>query len=118
MSARDGIKTGALAPTITWHNRKLAKYVVPFANIFPDSISGQTKISACPATGDSIPLIFAASRLTALSNARGPSMTQPLICPLSYIFVMIAASFVEDRPRITVSTAESSATFGFSLPRA
>ena len=61
-------------------------------------------------------MIFAASRLMALSNASGPSSRPPLICPRSAILQSAAASSVAGIFEFTVSTAARIATFGRSTP--
>ena len=63
-----------------------------------------------------IPLIFAASRLMALSKASGPSSSPPLIWPRSAILQSAAASSVAGIFEFTVSTAARIATFGRSTP--
>ena len=75
-------------------------------------------MSGSPATSDLIPLVFAASLLMALSNARGPSRRPPLIWPRSAILQSAAASSVAGIFELTVSTAQRIATFGFSNPSA
>ena len=74
--------------------------------------------SASPATGETIPLIAAASSETALSSANGPSMIAPLICPRSPILLMIASSTAVLMSGLTTSIAASIATLGFSSPNA
>ena len=66
------------------------------------SLSGATSTSARPATSDVIFFIAAASRLTALSNASGPSNKPPAIRPLSVILQRAAASTGEphQQPRL------------------
>jgi hypothetical protein len=86
------------------------------AEIFAASISGATIISALPATGESIFLILAASLLTALSKAKGPSTTPPFISCRSAIFAIIAASMVAGILGFGTSSAHVSATFGLSTP--
>ena len=63
-----------------------------------------------------MPLMSAASRLIALSNASGPSSTPPLIWPRSAILQSAAASSVAGILEFTVSTAARIATFGRSTP--
>ena len=58
----------------------------------------------------------AASALTALSKASGPSMMAPVICPRSAILHKAAASMVEGILGVTVSTAERMATLGCATP--
>ena len=81
-------------------------------------ISGTIRTSAFPATGDTIPLCSALSILTALSSASGPSTIQPLICFLSDILAIIAASIDDCILRETVSAADNIATLGTSISRA
>jgi hypothetical protein len=69
-----------------------------------------------PATGERRFLMLAASALTAVSNAKGPSSTAPVICPRSAILQSAAASIVETICDVTVSTAERMATLGLSTP--
>ena len=69
-------------------------------------------MSALPATGETIPLVVAASSSMALSKASGPSSRPPLIWPRSAILHSAAASMVEGIFGVTVSTAERIATFG------
>jgi hypothetical protein len=73
-------------------------------------------MSALPATGEAIDLIRAASSDTALSNARGPSTTPPVIWPRSAILQSAAASIVDGSFDVTVSTADRMATLGWSIP--
>ena len=84
--------------------------------ILPASMCGATKISTCPATGESICLICAACADMALSKAKGPSSTPPLICPRSAILQSAAASSVDGMLGFTVSTAANMATLGSSNP--
>ena len=58
----------------------------------------------------------AACLLIALSKARGPSRTPPVICPRSAILQSAAASIVAGILEVTVSTAARMATFGLSRP--
>ena len=73
-------------------------------------------MSARPATGDSIFFAFAACTEIALSNASGPSISPPVIWPRSAILQSAAACSVDSIFDVTVSTAESTATLGFSMP--
>ena len=75
-------------------------------------------MSAWPATGDTIPLVRAASSETALSKASGPSRMPPVIWPRSAILQSAAASSVERMSGETVSTAERIATRGVTMPSA
>ena len=81
-------------------------------------MSGTSKMSATPATGETICLIAAASPLTAVSKASGPSRTAPVICLRSAILQRAAASRVETIFELTVSTAERIATLGAGMPSA
>ena len=73
-------------------------------------------MSAWPATWETIPFSAAAAGLTALSKASGPSTRPPVIWPRSAILHSAAASSVERILGLTVSTAESTATRGVSMP--
>ncbi|HEX2990409.1 MAG TPA: SIMPL domain-containing protein, partial [Anaerolineales bacterium] len=77
---------------------------------------GTSRMSALPATGETMPLILAATSDTTLSNASGPSRIAPLIWPRSAILHSAAASSVPGIFGLTVSTAERIATFGSSIP--
>ena len=65
-----------------------------------------------------IPLAATAEVEMALSKASGPSTFPPMICPRSCILQIAAASSVEGNLAVTVSTADSSATRGASIPSA
>ncbi|OIQ80686.1 hypothetical protein GALL_375510 [mine drainage metagenome] len=84
--------------------------------MLPDSRSGAIRMSASPATGETMPLVRAARSDTALSNASGPSSRPPTIWPRSAILHSAAASSVDGILGLTVSTAERIATFGSALP--
>ena len=86
--------------------------------MLPLSRSGTTRMSAWPVTGETSFLILAALTLTAVSKASGPSRMPPVIWPRSAILHRAAASSVDLILGFTVSTAESSATFGSGMPRA
>ena len=88
-----------------------------FAIMLPDSRSGTSRMSATPATGETISLVRAASGDTALSNASGPSRMPPVIWPRSAILHSAAACSVDSIFGLTVSAAERIATFGSGLPR-
>src|SRR5215470_13291931 len=92
VSARLVRMMGARAPRTIPAPWALARYPSCLTRMFPASRSGTTRMSARPATGEAIDLIFAASSDTALSNARGPSTTPPVICPRSAILHSAAAS--------------------------
>ena len=79
---------------------------------------GKTRQSASPATGLTSFLTATASAESATSNAKGPSTTQPEICPLSAIFEMIAASTQAGIPGNICSVAVIIATLGLLLPSA
>src|SRR6516165_2738903 len=85
--------------------------------MLPETRSGTSRISVSPATGDEMPFSSAALREIALSNARGPSTRAPVICPRRAMSVRQAASSVDAMAGLTVSTADSTATFGTSIPR-
>ena len=85
--------------------------------MLPASRSGTSRISASPATGDTMLLSLAASRLMALSNASGPSSRPPVIWPRSAILHSAAASIVDGISEVTVSTADRIATFGRPMPQ-
>src|SRR6185295_17931164 len=71
---------------------------------------GTIRTLARPATGDTIFLMPAASRLMALSSASGPSRMPPVIWPRSAILHSAAASTVEGTSGFTVSIADRIAT--------
>src|SRR5450756_1156458 len=87
-----------------------------FPSRLPASMSGTMRMSALPTTGPLRPLMAAERSEMALSSARGPSTTHPLICPRSHIRAMIAASSVQGILSVTISTAANTATLGFSYP--
>ena len=91
-------------------------YSTDFPSRFPETISGVIRISASPATSETMPFFSAAYWESALSNANGPSIMHPFIWPLSHIFLMIAAFTVSGISIFTTSTAQSSATFGILFP--
>ena len=109
-------KLGQQGRSATREPEAPAKYSSCLAIILPDSKSGATKMSACPATAEAMCLICAAWLETALSNASGPSSKPPLICPRSAILHKAAASSVDGMLGLTVSTAERMATFGVPTP--
>src|SRR5450631_4293263 len=74
LSARLVRMMGTRAPSTMPAISASAKYSSCLASIFPASTSGTTKISAWPATGETMPFVLAASSETALSKASGPSM--------------------------------------------
>ena len=84
--------------------------------MLPLSRSGTTSTSACPATGEAMPLVRAAVIDTALSKASGPSSTPPVIWPRSAILHSAAASSVAGIAGLTVSTAARMATLGSATP--
>ena len=116
LSAREVSTMGTLAPRTMPADSAPAKYCNCLAIMLPASRSGTSKMSARPATGDTMPLALAASSLTALSKARGPSRMPPVICPRSAILHNAAASRVELIFGFTVSTADSTATLGAVMP--
>ena len=75
--------------------RPAARYSSCLASMLPASRSGTTKMSAWPATGETMPLVLAASSETALSKASGPSRMPPVIWPRSAILHSAAASIVD-----------------------
>ena len=81
-------------------------------------MSGVIRMSALPATGWVMPLCRAASGETALSNCRGPFTRHPVISPRSFISVRVWASTVAGIFSLTFSTAHSTATLGWSSPKA
>src|SRR3990167_3295636 len=107
---------GTRAPSTIPAPSALAMNVSCFASMFPASRSGTIMMSGSPETSDLIPFISAASLFIALSNASGPSSIAPVIWPLSAILQRAAASSVERILDVTVSTAESMATLGLSIP--
>ncbi len=86
--------------------------------MLPASMFGTSRMSARPATGETMRLARAARSLIALSNASGPSRIAPVIWPRSAILQSAAASSVERMSGLTVSTADRIATFGCSRPSA
>src|SRR5574337_1811073 len=118
VSARLVSTMGTRAPSTTPARTASARYSSCLATMLPDSRSGTTRISACPATADRMPLVLAATKDTALSKARGPSSSPPLICPRSAILQRAAASRVERIFELTVSTAARMATLGAATPAA
>jgi len=84
--------------------------------MLPDSISGTSKMSDFPATGEVMPFNRAALFEIALSKANGPSRIPPVICPRSAILHKAAASNVDRIFDVTVSTAERIATLGVFNP--
>src|ERR1700722_11810633 len=115
-SARLVRMIGTRAPTTTPAASAPARKVSCLARILPATRSGTTRMSACPATGETIPFSAAASGLTALSKARGPSNTAPVIWPRSAILQSAAASSVEGSFEFTVSMADRIATRGLDMP--
>src|SRR5208337_2825206 len=111
-SAREVRTIGTRAPSTRPAASALARNVRFLASMLPASRSGTTRICACPATADLMPLISAACGLTALSKASGPSRRPPVICPRSAILQSAAASMVDGIFGVTVSTAERMATRG------
>src|SRR5262249_9961829 len=117
LSARLVRTIGTRAPRTMPAARASARYSSCLASKLPDSRSGTTRMSARPATADSMPLTFAASSEIALSKASGPSRMPPVICPRSAILQSAAASIVERISGVGVSTAERIAAFGSAMPR-
>src|SRR5262249_32898787 len=95
LSARLVSTMGTRAPSTMPADCASPRYSSCLASMLPDSRSGTTRTSACPATGDSTPLIFAASSEIALSNASGPSTIPPGICLRSAILHSPAAAIGE-----------------------
>ena len=93
--ARDVRTIGTRAPSTTPAASAWARKVRFLASILPASRSGTTRICARPATGEMMFLIRAASGSMALSKARGPSRSPPVICPRSAILQSAAASMVD-----------------------
>ena len=89
-----------------------ARKVSCLASMLPASRSGTSRMSARPATGETMPFSAAAASLTALSKASGPSSTPPVIWPRSAILHSAAASSVEGIRALTISTAARIATRG------
>ena len=116
LSARLVRMTGTRAPSTRPALSAFARKESCFATMFPASRSGASRMSGSPATSEWMPLILAASRLIALSNASGPSSRPPLICPRSAILQSAAASIVAGIFEVTVSTAARIATFGRTTP--
>src|SRR5262249_46579336 len=84
-SARDVRITGTRAPSTMPAESALASRLRFLASILPASRPGTTRICACPATFELIPLMRAALGSMALSKASGPSRSAPVICPRSAI---------------------------------
>src|ERR1700687_72830 len=63
LSARLVRMIGMRAPSTRPAASAPAKYINCFASMLPDSRSGTSRMSACPATGELMPLIFAATTL-------------------------------------------------------
>src|SRR5262249_6548357 len=116
LSAREVRMIGTRAPSTMPAASACERKLRFLASMLPASRSGTTRICACPATGEAMPLIRAASGLIALSKASGPSSSPPVICPRSAILHSAAASMVEGIVGVTVSTAERMATFGVPRP--
>src|SRR2546425_4015661 len=116
LSARLVKTNGRRGPSTTPASCASPRYSSCLASMLPDSRSGTTRISAWPATGDSMPLAFAASSEIALSKASGPSRIPPVICLRSAILQSAAASIVGAISGFSVSTAERIATLGASIP--
>src|SRR5208337_4804075 len=76
LSARLVNMMGNRAPSTMPAPSALDMYVSCLASMFPASRSGTRRMFALPATGETIFFVCAASSLTALSNASGPS-TRP-----------------------------------------
>jgi hypothetical protein len=117
LSARLVRIMGTRAPKTSPAAPALARKVSCLARMLPASRSGAMRISASPATGEEMPFVLAASGLMALSMARGPSSTAPVIWPRSAILHRAAASMVEGILVVIVSTAERMATLGVARPR-
>ena len=117
-SARLVRMMGTRAPSTIPAASAPARKVRLFARMLPATRSGTTSTLARPATGEWIFLICAAPRLMALSRARGPSSTAPVICPRSAILQRAAASSVEINFGLTVSIADRIATRTVSTPSA
>jgi hypothetical protein len=118
LSARLVRMIGTRAPSTMPAIWAPARYSSCLANMLPASISGTTRISAAPATAETIPLVSAASAEIALSNASGPSIMPPVIWPRYAILQNAAASSVDLIFGDTVSTADRMATFGMAIPSA
>src|SRR6187399_1698271 len=114
-SARLVRMMGTLAPRTRPALSEFARNVSSLARMLAASRSGASRMSGSPATSEVMPLVCAASLLMALSNASGPSIRPPLICPRSAILHSAAASSVAGILEVTVSTAASTATFGRAM---
>jgi hypothetical protein len=117
LSARDVSTIGTRAPSTIPAASAPAMYCSCFASMLPASRSGTSRISALPATFDTMPLVRAACSEIALSNASGPSSTPPVICPRSAILHSAAACSVDSIFGLIVSTADRIATCGVAMPR-
>src|SRR6516164_10387426 len=104
-SAREVRTMGTRAPSTIPAASALERNIKFLASMLPASKSGTTRICACPATADLMPLISAACGLMALSKASGPSRIPPVIWPRSAILQSAAASIVDGILGVTVSTA-------------
>ena len=93
-----------------------AKATKDLYKIFPDSTLGTNRISALAATSPPNFFCFLLSLLMALSNAKGPSTKQFLICPRLCMMDNKAASSVEGIFSLTISMADKAATLGSSTP--
>ena len=118
VSARLVSTIGTRAPSTMPALSAPARYCSCLATMLPASRSGTSRMSAWPATGETIFLIRAASSLIALSKASGPSSRPPVIWPRSAILHSVAASTVDGISGLTVSTAARIATLGCSMPSA
>src|SRR5258706_5726599 len=85
LSAREVSTIGTRAPSTMPAASALARNDRFLASMLPASRSGTTRIWARPATSEWMPLMRAASRSMALSNASGPSRMPPVIWPRSAI---------------------------------
>ncbi len=117
VSAREVSTIGTRVPSTMPAESAPARYCCCLARMLPASRSGTSRMSARPATADTMPLVRAASSEIALSNASGPSSRPPVIWPRSAILHSAAASSVPCSFAVTVSTAERIATRGSSMPR-
>jgi hypothetical protein len=117
LSARDVSTIGTRVPSTMPAASAPARYCSCFATMLPASRSGTSRMSARPATGETIFLVRAASSEIALSNASGPSSRPPTIWPRSAILHSDAASIVLGIFGVIVSTADRIAIFGSSMPR-
>ena len=117
LSAREARIHGAVVPTSmpAWRTPTQSLLFV-FQNTLADSMFGNRRQSASPATSLLSFLIWTDSGSMATSRARGPSPMQPGICPRSHILASMAPSMQAGIESSICSDAAMNAIFGFSIP--